>query len=252
MSLDEYKRKRRFEETPEPPPKLEKRSGHRFVVQRHDATRLHYDFRLEMDGVLKSWAVPKGPSLDPADKRLAMQVEDHPVSYFDFEGTIPQGNYGAGTVMVWDVGTWEPEGDAHAMLAKGDLKFRLDGEKLKGSFALIHIRSRKPGNKGTEWLLIKHRDAYVQEPYDIDKYDLSVLTGRTLDQIAADAGAPEWESNRPAATAGRSRKNDWLAESIAKADAMKRKSAVKARSSSTATVAAASPRSKKSAPAKAS
>jgi len=200
-------------------------------VQKHRASHLHYDFRLEMEGVLKSWAVPKGPSLDPADKRLAMQVEDHPVSYFDFEGIIPAGNYGAGTVMVWDVGTWEPEGDAHAMLAKGDFKFRLDGEKLKGSFALIHIRSRKPGNKGTEWLLIKHRDAYVQESYDIDDYDSSVLTRRTLDQIAADAGAPEWESNRPAAGAGRSRKNDWLAESIAKADAIKRKPAVKAAAS---------------------
>src|SRR3954454_17130524 len=158
MALEEYKRKRRFQDTPEPPPKLEKKRGNRFVVQKHEATRLHYDFRLEMEGVLKSWAVPKGPSLDPADKRLAMQVEDHPVSYFDFEGNIPEGNYGAGTVMVWDVGTWEPLGDAHQMLAKGDLKFRLKGKKLNGEFVLAHMRSRRPGSKGTEWLMIKKRD----------------------------------------------------------------------------------------------
>src|SRR6478609_301858 len=129
MALEEYKRKRRFEQTPEPPPVLAKGKGNRFVVQKHHATRLHYDFRLEMDGVLKSWAVPKGPSLDLADKRLAMMVEDHPVSYFDFEGIIPPGNYGAGTVQVWDMGTWEPLGDPHQMLAKGDLKFRLNGKK---------------------------------------------------------------------------------------------------------------------------
>jgi bifunctional non-homologous end joining protein LigD len=227
MALEEYKRKRDFSQTPEPAGKVERGATHRFVVQKHRASHLHYDFRLEMDGVLKSWAVPKGPSLDPADKRLAMQVEDHPVSYFDFEGIIPSGNYGAGTVMVWDVGTWEPEGDAHAMLQKGDLKFRLDGEKLKGSFALVHIRSRKPGNKGTEWLLIKHRDAYAQEGYDIDQYDYSALTDRTLDQIAADAGSAEWESNRKAAAGGVSQKNAWLADSIAKADAAKRKAASK-------------------------
>src|SRR5246500_1118344 len=156
MALEEYKRKRRFEETPEPPPKVATKRGNRFVVQMHDATRLHFDFRLEMEGVLKSWAVPKGPSLDPADKRLAMHVEDHPVSYFDFEGNIPEGNYGAGSVMVWDVGTWEPlsptpvngqyvpgtDAEASAMLRKGDLKIRLHGKRLNGDFAMIHIKAR--------------------------------------------------------------------------------------------------------------
>ena len=215
MALEEYKRKRRFEDTPEPPPEVAKKSGNRFVVQQHRATRLHYDFRLEMDGVLKSWAVPKGPSLDPADKRLAMQVEDHPVSYFDFEGIIPTGNYGAGTVMVWDLGTWEAQGDAHAMLAKGDLKFILRGEKLKGSFVLARMRSRRPGSKGTEWLLIKHRDEEVVPGYDIDQFDYSVLTRRTLDQIAGDEGVREWKSSRPAV---KSPGKAWLADAIAKAD----------------------------------
>ena len=227
MALEEYKRKRDFKQTPEPPPKLGKGKQRRFVVQMHRATRLHYDFRLEMEGVLKSWAVPKGPSLDPADKRLAMQVEDHPVSYFDFEGTIPAGNYGAGTVMVWDVGTWEPQGNAAEMLAKGDLKFRLDGQKLKGDFALVHMKSRRPGTKGTEWLLIKHRDAYVQPGYDIDQYDYSVLTRRTMDQIAGDAGSAEWTSSRKVSAGGGSKKNDWLADSIAKADAKKATAAKK-------------------------
>jgi len=221
MALEEYKRKRRFKETPEPPPKVAKKAGNRFVVQKHHASHLHYDFRLEMDGVLKSWAVPKGPSLDPADKRLAMQVEDHPVSYFDFEGIIPPGNYGAGTVMVWDVGTWEPQGDAHAMLAKGDLKFILRGEKLKGSFVLARMRSRRPGSKGTEWLLIKHRDDEVVSGYDINQYDYSVITRRTLDQIAGDEGSNEWTSSRPAA---KSPGKTWLAGAIAKADKKKVKS----------------------------
>src|SRR5947208_6920060 len=141
MPLEEYRRKRRFEATPEPPPKVEKLKGHRFVVQKHRASHLHYDFRLEMEGVLKSWAVPKGPSLDPGEKRLAMMVEDHPVSYFDFEGIIPPGNYGAGTVQVWDVGTWEALGEPHQMMQKGDFKFRLDGKKLKGEFVLARMRS---------------------------------------------------------------------------------------------------------------
>jgi len=234
MALEEYKRKRNFKQTPEPPPRVEKGKQRRFVVQKHRATRLHYDFRLEMEGVLKSWAVPKGPSLDPADKRLAMQVEDHPVSYFDFEGIIPPGNYGAGTVMVWDMGTWEPLGDAPAMLKKGDLKFRLDGQKLQGEFALVHIKSRRPDSKGTEWLLIKHRDAYVQEGYDIDQYDYSVLTQRSLKEIAGDAGSAEWESSRKASSHGGSSKNDWLADAIAKADAKKAKSQSSKRSSASA------------------
>jgi bifunctional non-homologous end joining protein LigD len=235
MSLDEYKRKRRFEGTPEPPPKLEKQSQHRFVVQRHHATRLHYDFRLEMEGVLKSWAIPKGPSLDPSDKRLAMQVEDHPVSYFDFEGTIPQGNYGAGTVMVWDVGKWEPlspipvkgqylpgtEKEAIAMLAKGDLKFQLKGKRLKGDFALVHIKGRRPGSKGREWLLIKKKDDSVVAGFDIEKYQTSVLTDRTMAQIAGDEGSAQWNSSRPAARG--KLKAAWLADAVARAD-KKRKS----------------------------
>jgi bifunctional non-homologous end joining protein LigD len=233
MSLDEYKRKRRFEETPEPPPKVEKQSRHRFVVQRHDATRLHYDFRLEMEGVLKSWAVPKGPSLDPADKRLAMQVEDHPVSYHDFEGTIPQGNYGGGTVMVWDAGTWEPlspvpvkgeyvpgtEQEAAAMLVKGDLKFRLKGKRLNGDFALVHIRGRA-GSKGNEWLLIKKKDNDVVVGFDIDAYNTSILTDRTMAQIAGDKGSAEWKSSRPASR-GRV-KAAWLADAIARVDSKRK------------------------------
>jgi bifunctional non-homologous end joining protein LigD len=217
MALEEYGRKRHFSQTPEPPPKVEKKAGNRFVVQKHAASHLHYDFRLEMDGVLKSWAVPKGPSLDPADKRLAMQVEDHPVSYFDFEGIIPAGNYGAGTVMLWDLGNWEPMGDADTMLKKGDLKFRLEGKKLKGEFVLAKMRSKRPGSKGTEWLLIKHRDEAVVPGFDIEKLSYSVLTKRSMEEIAGDAGSAEWESNRKAA-AGRGAKADWLGDSVAKHD----------------------------------
>jgi bifunctional non-homologous end joining protein LigD len=233
MALEEYKRKRKFEDTPEPPPKVEKKSKRRFVVQKHRASHLHYDFRLEMEGVLKSWAIPKGPSLDPADKRLAMQVEDHPVSYFDFEGTIPEGNYGAGTVMVWDVGTWEPlspqpvngkyvagtAAEVSAMLKKGDFKIRLHGKKLSGDFALIHIKARRPGSKGTEWLLIKKHDDDVVEGYDINEYDKSALSGKTMAQIGGDKDADEWESNRKASRG--KLKAPWLADAIAKADKAK-------------------------------
>jgi len=232
MALEEYKRKRRFEETPEPPPKVASKAGNRFVVQKHDATRLHYDFRLEMEGVLKSWAVPKGPALDPADKRLAMHVEDHPVSYFDFEGNIPENNYGAGTVIVWDVGTWQPlspvavdgkyrpgtEADAAAMLAKGDLKFRLNGKRLKGDFGLIKMKGRRPGSKGNEWLLIKKHDEHVVEGYDIEEFDDSVLSGRDLAEVAGDSGSREWKS-RPT---GRGKlKAAWLADAVARLDKKK-------------------------------
>src|SRR5437899_1017502 len=153
MPLEEYKRKRRFAETPEPPGKVEKKSQHRFVVQKHRATRLHYDFRLEMDGVLKSWAVPKGPSLEPLSKHLAMMVEDHPIDYGNFEGNIPKGEYGGGSVMLWDRGEYELIGEesGDAQIKRGDLKIRLFGEKIRGEFALIHMRGR---GKGNEWLLI--------------------------------------------------------------------------------------------------
>jgi bifunctional non-homologous end joining protein LigD len=234
MALEEYKRKRRFEDTPEPPPKVEKKKGNRFVVQKHEATRLHYDFRLEMEGVLKSWAVPKGPSLDPADKRLAMHVEDHPVSYFDFEGNIPEGNYGAGSVMVWDVGTWQPlspvpvdgkyvpgtEAEAASMLAKGDLKFRLKGKRLKGDFALIKMKGHRPGSKGNEWLMIKKHDDHVVEGYDAGEIDESVLSKRSMDDIAGDARSREWKSSRPAARG--KLKAAWLADAIARVEKKKR------------------------------
>ena len=156
--LQEYRRKRKFRETPEPSGKVARDKGHHFVVQEHHARRLHYDFRLEVDGVLKSWAVPKGPSLNPADKRLAVQTEDHPLDYRTFEGTIPAGHYGAGEVVIWDSGTFEPEGSMSAseQINRGEIKFKLFGQKLKGSFVLVRIRGN--GDK-KNWLLIKHRDA---------------------------------------------------------------------------------------------
>jgi bifunctional non-homologous end joining protein LigD len=162
-----------------------------------------------------------------------MQVEDHPVSYFDFEGTIHEGNYGAGTVMVWDVGTWEPlspvpvdgqyvpgsDKEAVEMLANGDLKFRLNGKRLKGDFALIHIKGRRPGSKGTEWLLIKKKDDEVVSGFDIDKYDTSVLTDRTMAQIGGDAESDQWTSSRPASRG--KLKAAWLADAVARADQKK-------------------------------
>jgi bifunctional non-homologous end joining protein LigD len=210
MALEEYVAKRKFEKTPEPAPgPTQSSEGHYFCVQRHDATRLHYDFRLEMDGVLKSWAVPKGPTLDPTAKHFAAHVEDHPVEYGSFEGNIPKGNYGAGSVMLWERGTYELLGDAdgEAQLARGDLKFRLHGEKLKGDFALVHMKGR---GKGNEWLIIKKRDEFAVPDWDVESYAYSVLSGRTQEEIARNlparktksetAGAADrvWESSRPA------------------------------------------------------
>jgi bifunctional non-homologous end joining protein LigD len=171
MSLEKYNQKRNFTATSEPEGKEGKKTGFRFVVQRHHASHLHYDFRLELDGVLKSWAVPKGPSLNPKDKRLAMMVEDHPVSYINFEGNIPEGNYGAGNVIVWDKGSFIPVNEKHepitekqalAGLHKGELKFSLEGKKLKGEFVLVHLKNDTT-SKNNSWLLIKHKDEYATD-----------------------------------------------------------------------------------------
>jgi bifunctional non-homologous end joining protein LigD len=182
--LDDYKQKRRFGRTPEPKPeKGRSDSGRLFVVQKHRASQLHYDFRLEDRGVLKSWAIPKGPSLDPTVKRLAMAVEDHPLDYAQFEGVIPEGEYGGGTVMIWDRGAYEPEGtdDIEAALRKGELKFVLTGSKLKGSWVLVRTRSN-------QWLLIKHRDRHASTDDVAVSQPTSIATGRTLAEIAADEG----------------------------------------------------------------
>jgi bifunctional non-homologous end joining protein LigD len=187
MALTRYKEKRNFDVTPEPAgserPKKKAKSLS-FVVQKHAATRLHYDFRLEWNGVLLSWAVPKGPSLDPSVKRLAMAVEDHPLEYGGFEGTIPEGEYGGGTVMVWDRGTWEPEEgtDVDAALAKGELKFSLEGSKLRGSWVLV--RTKGMGKPGMSWLLIKHRDEFASDEDVAAAKPKSVLSRRSMAGIA--------------------------------------------------------------------
>ncbi len=194
MGLTEYKRKRRFGVTPEPAgkrPRKGRARALRFVVQKHRATRLHYDFRLEWRGVLLSWAVPKGPSLDPAVKRLAMQTEDHPIEYARFEGIIPEGEYGGGTVMVWDQGTWAPQvEEVDAALARGELKFTLAGRKLGGSWVLVRTRGR-PGAVASDrasWLLIKHRDAAASDVDITETAPRSVVSDRLLAEIAWQEG----------------------------------------------------------------
>jgi bifunctional non-homologous end joining protein LigD len=183
--LRTYRAKRKFGVTKEPRGKIGKR-GNAFVIQKHDARRLHYDLRLQLDGVMKSWAVTRGPSLVPGIKRLAVQVEDHPINYNTFEGTIPEGEYGGGTVMVWDRGHWRPEGDPHKGIAKGHLSFRLAGTKLRGGWHLVRLRKR-PGEKRNNWLLIKQRDKAARTAHDRDilrEMPLSVKTGRSLEEIA--------------------------------------------------------------------
>ena len=193
--LSEYRARRDFSKTDEPSGKASIRRAEypRFVIQKHDATRLHYDLRLEVSGVFKSWAVTRGPSLDPKEKRLAVEVEDHALDYGDFEGTIPEGEYGGGTVMLWDRGFWIPEGDlsAETMLRKGELKFAIAGEKLKGSWVLVRMSGDRYGGSRTNWLLIKHRDRWARETKrgDVLKKDRSVASGRTMAQIAAGKGA---------------------------------------------------------------
>lgn len=190
--LAQYNAKRDFKLTPEPAGKVEKGAGNRFIIQKHDATRLHYDFRLEVDGVLKSWAVTKGPSADPADKRLAVRTEDHPMSYADFEGVIPKGEYGGGSVMLWDRGTWAPvAGKSAKDIEKGHLHFTLDGERMKGEWLLVRMKPR-PGEKRENWLLRKVDDAWAGGTDDLVGRQLtSVLTGRTMAEIAGDEGGEQ-------------------------------------------------------------
>ena len=185
MALETYRKKRNFAATAEPKGAAPVAGSDIFVVQKHDATRLHYDFRLALDGVLKSWAVTRGPSLNPGEKRLAVAVEDHPLEYADFEGTIAKGEYGGGAVIVWDNGTWAPLGDAHKGLKKGHLEFELHGQKLHGRWHLVRMHG-KPGEKRENWLLIKGDDEFARAADEADILEErpeSINTGRTIDEL---------------------------------------------------------------------
>ncbi len=201
--LRTYRRKRDFARTPEPAGAPRPEGGNRFVVQRHRATRLHYDLRLEVDGVLVSWAVPKGPTLDPERRQLAVHVEDHPLEYFDFEGVIPKGEYGGGDVIVWDWGTWRPAGtdDPAAAIDAGSLHFDLDGEKLAGRFVLVRTGDRGRGGSGDrQWLLLHKHDEHARPGWDPEDHPRSVKSGRTNEEVAADPEAT-WDGEAPAASA---------------------------------------------------
>jgi bifunctional non-homologous end joining protein LigD len=199
MGLQVYRKKRKFDVTPEPRGHAARGKGNRFVIQKHAARRLHYDLRLELDGVMKSWAVTRGPSLVPGEKRLAVHVEDHPIEYNSFEGTIPQGEYGGGTVMIWDRGHWHPEGDPHKGYQKGHLDFTLDGQKLRGGWHLVRM-NRGSGESKEPWLLIKARDEEAREgdePDILEDEPLSVVSGRSISEIAEGKGRKRvWHSNR--------------------------------------------------------
>jgi bifunctional non-homologous end joining protein LigD len=215
--LKKYRTMRDFSDTPEPSGKsaTKKIKQPIFVIQKHAASHLHYDFRLEMEGVLKSWAVPKGPSYDPGTKRLAMMTEDHPYDYAGFEGVIPAGNYGAGNVIIWDNGTWEfiePGDDPVKALKSGKLTFRMYGKKMFGEWALVRIGGRgRSGDKGNEWLLLKHRDEFANEKIDVTELaPRSIVSNKTVEEIGGDENV--WESNRKAA----SKKAPTLASRLAK------------------------------------
>src|ERR1700676_2282708 len=228
MSLSKYREKRDFKTTTEPDgssAQSKKRSALTYVVQKHRATNLHYDFRLEYNGVLLSWAVPKGPSLDPSVKRLAMRVEDHPLDYANFEGVIPEGEYGGGTVMVWDNGTWTAESeDVEKALKAGDLKFNLQGKKLRGSWVLVRTRGFGGGSKES-WLLIKHRDEFASTEDIAAEQPLSVLSGRLLADIARDGGGDVAKAATGDSDADAAKKNAGKID-----DARKTKTAVTSRS----------------------
>ena len=204
MALEEYRRKRDFKKTTEPPPgKAQARdAGLAYLIQKHDATRLHYDFRLELDGVLLSWAVTKGPSLNPADKRLAVRTEDHPLAYGSFEGTIPKGEYGGGPVMLWDRGTWAPKADPRAGLKKGHLSFELLGQRLKGGWNMIRMHG---DGKRENWLLIKEADDEADTTSNsdfLDERSSSITTGRSMEEIAGGTRAQQRKEGSRTGTIG--------------------------------------------------
>ena len=239
--LDKYRKLRDFSDTPEPSGgKARKGKLPIFVIQKHRASHLHYDFRLEMEGVLKSWAVPKGPSYDPATKRLAMMTEDHPYDYAAFEGVIPEGNYGAGNVIIWDNGQWEfiePGDDPVAALKSGKLTFRMFGKKMFGEWALVRIKGRGRSDRGNEWLLLKHRDEFANEKVDVTKVaPRSVVSNKLVEEVG---GENVWESNRKAAA----RKAPTLADKLT---ASKKKAASKKAASKKAPSRAAVARSRSS------